>query len=133
MDPFPGRQCVFLGITHGIDPSEDIADVILKVAYNTSAENSAEEGRLRPCGEEENRAAPTASVAVCSLCTGYPRIHPLLKAGCTEGVVTMRTPVGSPTAVSGANRGTRQGGGPMGCMKVRRCSEFKELMVFERS
>lgn len=103
MDPFPGRQCVFLGITHGIDPSEDIADVILKVAYNTSAENSAEEGRLRPCGEEENRAAPTALVAVCSLCTGYPRIHPLRKAGCTEGVVMMRTPVGSPTTVSGAN------------------------------
>lgn len=89
MDPFPGRQCVFLGITHGIDPSEDTADVILKVAYNTSAENSAEEGRLRPRGEEESAAAPTAWLRV--LCLHRLPLNTPAAEGCLDqGVLTMR-------------------------------------------
>lgn len=87
MDPFPGRQCVFLGITHGIDPSEDIADVILKVAYNTSAENSAEEGRLRPRREEESTAAPTAQLRVLSL-HRLPLNTPAAKGCLCQGVLT---------------------------------------------
>lgn len=84
VDTFPGRQCVFLGITHRIYPSEDIAGVILKEAYNTSPQNR-QEGHFRPHRKEESGALATSLVALCTLCEqGYPWDVPTAKGQLCE-------------------------------------------------